>query len=146
MLYYPTHLKYATVDVDGRPVKTEIKQDEWRLSITLSWVVFLFTYVFLNFLSWSAKHVASDSVFFAFVTFLLLGTESSPDSVRLVWWATFLGVSSTLLAAFQYFPQIVHTYRHKVVGALSIPMMCIQTPGAILMVTSIAIRYSFVGL
>ncbi|KAI0088322.1 hypothetical protein BDY19DRAFT_994229 [Irpex rosettiformis] len=122
MLYYPSHLKFATVDVDGRPVKTEIKRDEWRLSITLSWIVFLFT------------------AFFASITFLLLGTESSPDSVRLSSWATFLGVSSTMLAAFQYFPQIVHTYRHKVVGALSIPMMCIQTPGAILMVTSIAIR------
>ncbi len=83
-------------------------------------------------------------VFFAFVTFLLLGTESSSHSTRLTWWATFLGVSSTLLAAFQYLPQIVHTYRHKLVGALSIPMMCIQTPGAILMVTSIAIRYVYV--
>ncbi len=45
MLYYPAHLKFATVDIDGRPVKTEIKQDAWRLSITLSWVVFLFTSV-----------------------------------------------------------------------------------------------------
>jgi hypothetical protein len=81
-----------------------------------------------------------DSLLFAFVTFLLLGTEASPDSVRLTWWATFLGVSSTLLAAFQYLPQIVHTFRHKLVGALSIPMMLIQTPGAILMVTSIALR------
>lgn len=82
------------------------------------------------------------SAFFAFVTFLLLGTEISPSSARLTWWATFLGVSSTFLAAFQYLPQIMHTYQHKLVGALSIPMMLIQTPGAILMVTSIAIRYA----
>ncbi|KAI0340331.1 hypothetical protein BDW22DRAFT_1360269 [Trametopsis cervina] len=122
MVYYPQHLKFASVTVDDRTVKTQIKQDAWRLSITLTWVVFIFT------------------VFFAFVTFLLLGTESSPDSERLTWWATFLGLSSTALAAFQYLPQIAHTYKHKLVGALSIPMMLIQTPGAILMVTSIAIR------
>ncbi|KAI0694120.1 hypothetical protein BC835DRAFT_1415497 [Cytidiella melzeri] len=122
MMYYPAHLKYATVAVGDRIVKTEIKQDAWKLSLTLSWVVLIST------------------VLFTFVTFLLLGTEISPHSVRLDWWATFLGVSSTLLAALQYLPQIVHTYRHKLVGALSIPMMLIQTPGAILMVTSIVVR------
>jgi len=40
----------------------------------------------------------------------------------------------------QYAPQIYLTWNHKLVGALSIPMMCIQTPGAILMVTNLAIR------
>jgi hypothetical protein len=47
---------------------------------------------------------------------------------------------STTLAVVQYTPQLWTTFRAKTVGALSIPMMCIQTPGAILMVTSIAIR------
>jgi len=55
-------------------------------------------------------------------------------------WATFLGVSSAILAALQYAPQILHTYRHKLVGALSIPMMMIQTPGGFIMVISIMIR------
>jgi uncharacterized protein with PQ loop repeat len=55
-------------------------------------------------------------------------------------WATFLGVSSAVLAALQYAPQIVHTYRLKLVGALSVPMMMIQTPGGIIMVISIMIR------
>ena len=84
------------------------------------------------------------SLLVTFVTFLLLATNPSLESERqapqLTLWATFLGVTSTLLAAFQYLPQIVHTWKHKVVGALSIPMMLIQTPGAILMVTSIALR------
>lgn len=40
----------------------------------------------------------------------------------------------------QYAPQLLHTYRTKLVGALSIPMMLIQTPGSILMITSIALR------
>ena len=52
----------------------------------------------------------------------------------------FLGVSSALLATIQYAPQLLHTYRMKLVGALSIHMMLIQTPGGILMVTSIALR------
>jgi hypothetical protein len=37
-------------------------------------------------------------------------------------------------------PQISRTYHSKLVGALSIPMMCIQSPGAIAMVLSIALR------
>ena len=86
----------------------------------------------------------SFSAFFMFVTFLLLSVDSgstpTEQSAQLTLWATFLGVTSTLLSAFQYLPQIVHTYRHKLVGALSIPMMLLQTPGAILMVTSIALR------
>ena len=55
-------------------------------------------------------------------------------------WATFLGLLSALLAAMQYAPQIVHTYRLKLVGALSIKMMLIQSPGSLLMVLSIALR------
>jgi len=38
------------------------------------------------------------------------------------------------------FAATIKTYRLKVVGALSIPMMCIQTPGAVLMVLNIAMR------
>ncbi|TFY54462.1 hypothetical protein EVJ58_g8851 [Rhodofomes roseus] len=131
MIYYPPHLKYSEVDVDlhdNRPpqhVKTSVKTDAWRLSITLSWVVFL--------------HIA----FITFVTFLLLSVET-PDlpsrSPQVSLWATFLGVASALLAALQYAPQLIHTYRLKLVGALSIPMMLIQSPGAIFMVLSIALR------
>ena len=40
----------------------------------------------------------------------------------------------------QYIPQLVQTYRSRLVGALSIPMMCIQTPGGVLMVLSIVLR------
>ena len=91
-------------------------------------------------------HISNNaSIFVIFVTFYLLGT-TIPDepSTRLEFWAIFLGVSSATLAALQYAPQIVHTYRLKLVGALSIPMMLIQTPGAIFMVLSIALRYASV--
>ena len=55
-------------------------------------------------------------------------------------WATFLGVTGTILAAGQYVPQIIYTARAKLVGSLSIPMMCLQVPGSIIFVYSLAIR------
>ncbi|CDO76118.1 hypothetical protein BN946_scf184876.g11 [Trametes cinnabarina] len=135
MIYYPPHLKYVELDLNvsndlpPQHIKTPVKREGWKLSIVLSWVVFL--------------HIA----FITFVTFLLLSTNPAPSpdgserlAPQLQLWATFLGVSSALLATLQYAPQIVHTYRHKLVGALSIPMMLIQTPGAVLMVLSIALR------
>ena len=76
-------------------------------------------------------------------TYLLATSPASPSGSpypTVAAWATFLGVSSAMLAAVQYAPQLLHTYRTKLVGALSIPMMMIQTPGGILMVTSIALR------
>ena len=84
------------------------------------------------------------SVFLFITTVYLLSTSSlSPDGALpplMSSWATFLGVSSALLATIQYAPQLLHTYRMKLVGALSIHMMMIQTPGGVLMVTSIALR------
>ena len=74
---------------------------------------------------------------------MLLSTNNPDEAYRtrqLQLWTMFLGVTSALLAAFQYIPQIAHTWGIKLVGALSIPMMCIQTPGAVLMVLSIALR------
>ncbi|KAG5350978.1 hypothetical protein C0989_008418 [Termitomyces sp. Mn162] len=41
-------------------------------------------------------------------------------------WATFLGVSSALLATVQYAPQLIHTYRAKIVGALSWIMFAVS--------------------
>ena len=86
----------------------------------------------------------SFSLFLFITTVYLLSTSTlSPDGAlppRISSWATFLGVSSALLATVQYAPQLLHTYRMKLVGALSIHMMLIQTPGGILMVTSIALR------
>ncbi|KID79286.1 PQ loop repeat protein, partial [Metarhizium brunneum ARSEF 3297] len=55
-------------------------------------------------------------------------------------WANFLGVMATVLAAIQYFPQIWTTYHLKHVGSLSIPMMCIQTPGGLLFAASLYAR------
>jgi len=78
------------------------------------------------------------------ITLVLLSSTSTPlpptTSILISYWATFLGLTSALLAIIQYAPQIVHTYNLGLVGALSIPMMCMQTPGAVGMVLSIALR------
>jgi uncharacterized protein with PQ loop repeat len=55
-------------------------------------------------------------------------------------YAAYLGVASMLLAAAQYIPQLWVTWRIKRVASLSIPMMCIQSPGSFLFAYSIAVR------
>ncbi|EPX74735.1 CTNS domain-containing protein [Schizosaccharomyces octosporus yFS286] len=47
-------------------------------------------------------------------------------------WAAFLGFSASFCAIVQYVPQFISTIRHKSHGALSIPMMVVQTPGGFL--------------
>jgi hypothetical protein len=60
-------------------------------------------------------------------------------------WANFLGVLAAILASIQYFPQIYTTFRLKCVGSLSIPMMCIQTPGSLVWAGSLAARKGWSG-
>lgn len=51
-----------------------------------------------------------------------------------------LGVLGAILAAIQYFPQIYTTLHLQHVGSLSIPMMCMQTPGGFAWSASLAMR------
>ncbi|KAL1848230.1 hypothetical protein Plec18167_006227 [Paecilomyces lecythidis] len=60
-------------------------------------------------------------------------------------WANFMGVLAAILASLQYFPQIYTTLRLRRVGSLSIPMMCIQTPGSFVWAASLAARYGMDG-
>lgn len=149
MIYYPAHLKFTEVEVDlhdSRPphhIKTPAKSDEWRLAVTLSWVVFIHVCVCLVY-SFSLVDLDRCSVLITFVSFLIVGT-TTPDAdghIRQVeLWATFLGVSSALLSGMQYIPQLLYTWRMKLVGALSIRTMLMQSPGSVIMVISIAIRW-----
>ncbi|KAI8366046.1 uncharacterized protein BYT42DRAFT_505519 [Radiomyces spectabilis] len=75
-----------------------------------------------------------------FITVLLLVFVGGPDHWQTNYWAAFLGIFSMVLAALQYFPQIWKTWKRKAVGALSIPMMMLQTPGTALFVYSIMVR------
>jgi hypothetical protein len=55
-------------------------------------------------------------------------------------WANFLGLLATALAAVQYIPQILMTWKLQETGSLSVPMMCIQTPGSFVFAASLAVR------
>ncbi|KAL9010486.1 MAG: hypothetical protein Q9173_004585 [Seirophora scorigena] len=59
--------------------------------------------------------------------------------------AEFFGVAGTSLAAVQYLPQIYTTWELQTVASLSIPMMCIQTPGSFVWVGSLAGRLGLAG-
>ncbi|KAJ9269769.1 hypothetical protein DTO212C5_4145 [Paecilomyces variotii] len=60
-------------------------------------------------------------------------------------WADIMGILAAILASLQYFPQIYTTLRLRHVGSLSIPMMCIQTPGSFVWAASLAARYGMDG-
>ncbi|KAL6235798.1 hypothetical protein BDW75DRAFT_208699 [Aspergillus navahoensis] len=60
-------------------------------------------------------------------------------------WSDFCGITAAILASIQYFPQIYTTLRLRCVGSLSIPMMCIQTPGALVWAGSLAARLGSKG-
>ncbi|OJJ00410.1 hypothetical protein ASPVEDRAFT_126903 [Aspergillus versicolor CBS 583.65] len=60
-------------------------------------------------------------------------------------WSNFCGVTAAILSSIQYFPQIYTTLRLRCVGSLSIPMMCIQTPGALVWAGSLAARLGSKG-
>ncbi|KAF2428934.1 PQ loop repeat protein [Tothia fuscella] len=60
-------------------------------------------------------------------------------------WATFLGISAAILACIQYIPQLYTTYRLQHVMSLSVPMMCIQTPGSFVFAFSLGLRLGWGG-
>eukprot|EP00158_Paraphelidium_tribonemae_P004404 Partr_v1_DN26737_c1_g1_i3_m8679 putative PQ loop repeat protein len=55
-------------------------------------------------------------------------------------WADILGLVSLVISVFQFFPQLFQTYVTWQVGALSIPSMCMQTPGSFILVYTLAVR------
>ncbi|KAK2767820.1 hypothetical protein FQN54_003981 [Arachnomyces sp. PD_36] len=72
--------------------------------------------------------------------FVLVSTPSTLQS-----WANVLGVMAAILSSIQYFPQIYTTFKLRRVGSLSIPMMCIQTPGSLVWASSLAARLGMEG-
>ncbi len=83
----------------------------------------------------------------AFFVFALIGSVvfvyAAPAHVR--GWANFLGLLATGLAAVQYIPQIITTWRLQEPGSLSVLMMCIQTPGSFVFAASLYARLGVGG-
>ncbi|PGH17778.1 hypothetical protein AJ79_00919 [Helicocarpus griseus UAMH5409] len=59
--------------------------------------------------------------------------------------ANVFGIIAAILSSIQYFPQIYTTFLLRRVGSLSIPMMCIQTPGSLVWAASLAARLGTEG-
>lgn len=55
-------------------------------------------------------------------------------------WANSLGIFGAILAGIQYLPQIYTTWKRQAVGSLSVPMMCMQTPGSFVFAASLYAR------
>ncbi|KAL1958285.1 hypothetical protein VTO42DRAFT_4793 [Malbranchea cinnamomea] len=84
--------------------------------------------------------VVATCIFHAIVTtiFSLTVVVAYPSFRQLA--ANVLGIMAAILTSIQYFPQIYTTFRLKCAGSLSIPMMCMQTPGGFIWATSLAAR------
>ncbi|KAF7334467.1 hypothetical protein MVEN_02276200 [Mycena venus] len=119
MLYFPAHLKFETTELPSSPPSSPSSSSSPRLP---------------------PVHLPAPPTPYPDPSFPDPDPDTSPLPVALARWALYLGVSSALLAAIQYLPQISYTYRARLVGALSVPMMCVQSPGAVAMVLSIALR------
>lgn len=101
-----------------RNQRLEPKEDYYKLQYAgkLSLSIFLFMGIFSSY-------------------FYYKGSEN-----EITLFANFLGIIGAILAAAQYFPQIYTTTHLQHVGSLSIPMMCLQTPGGFLWSATIAAR------
>ncbi|KAJ6602681.1 hypothetical protein DFH09DRAFT_1301691 [Mycena vulgaris] len=142
MLYFPAHLKF-TDSSELPPRRTgkapRVRTQQWARSVLLANVTV--AHFILSALLTLVVVLASPSPLHPPTPPVPYPTPTEPAlPVALARWALYLGVSSALLAAIQYLPQIAFTWRARLVGALSVPMMCVQSPGAVGMVLSIALR------
>ncbi|KAF9959599.1 hypothetical protein BGZ72_009329 [Mortierella alpina] len=127
MIYFPPYKKVSAFVHNMRLLCLPSRSFAWSFSLLVSKIIL--------------GHILISTLF----TMLLLSVVDPPNhqhekSAWLLVWAGFLGMTSTFLAMIQYIPQIIETYLRKSVGALSIPMMLMQTPGAILLAVSLALR------
>ncbi|KAJ3179462.1 hypothetical protein HDU85_004872 [Gaertneriomyces sp. JEL0708] len=74
------------------------------------------------------------------VSAILMRSNGGRDMRAAELFAGFLGLLAMVTSFLQFFPQILHTWRAKSVGALSIPTMLMQCPGSFLFVYSLSIQ------
>ncbi|EPE02404.1 pq loop repeat protein [Ophiostoma piceae UAMH 11346] len=93
----------------------------------------------------TAVLVAAVCVVHGLLVIVVTAVLAAVAPTHLSTWANVLGLMAALLAAIQYLPQIYTTYHLKHVGSLSIPMMCMQTPGGLLFAGSLFARLGWGG-
>ncbi|CAB5194127.1 unnamed protein product [Rhizophagus irregularis] len=128
MIYFPDYKKYIPNISLGSgynnlsSISSSSKYSkEWSLSLQVTAAVaihFIFTLIIS--------------------AYLLIFVGGAKEEKVTRYWADLLGVISLILASIQYLPQIWKTWKRKSVGALSIQMMLLQTPGSFLFAYSLA--------
>ncbi|KAJ2470594.1 hypothetical protein GGI02_002824 [Coemansia sp. RSA 2322] len=126
LAFFPAQSKYeGAAGGETRPLLgagTRVRaSEEWRTAL------------------WVAGGVAAHGAACVGMSVLLVA-GAGPYAAPTRTWASLLGLFSLCLTCLQFFPQIVKTWRAGHVGALSIPMMLMQTPGGFVFAYSIAIR------
>ncbi|ORX50962.1 hypothetical protein DM01DRAFT_1337571 [Hesseltinella vesiculosa] len=132
LVYFPEDKKRKTqptprlhqglqLDLPG-PV-SHVISEEWKVSLVIAILCLV--------------HLVASAIV-SMVLLIVVGGPADHPLTNL--WAGFLGIFSMILAAMQYFPQIWKTWHRRSVGALSIPMMMLQTPGTALFVYSLVVR------
>ncbi|KAJ2723784.1 hypothetical protein GGI07_002403 [Coemansia sp. Benny D115] len=133
MVFFPEDSKYGPAVADGAAGSDEssplLLRRIRRGAATVEWKTAL----------WVAGAVATHGAVCILMSSLLV-TLVGPYAAPTRTWASLLGLFSLCLTCLQFFPQIIKTWRSGTVGALSIPMMLMQTPGGFVFAYSIAIR------
>ncbi|KAJ2717379.1 hypothetical protein H4R23_005340 [Coemansia sp. Cherry 401B] len=128
MAFFPEQAKHADAPAEAEAAPLLPPTQRARVA-TLEWQTAL----------WVAAAVATHAAVCVAMSVLLVAVVG-PYAAPTRTWASLLGLFSLCLTCLQFFPQIVKTWRAGAVGALSIPMMLMQTPGGFLFAYSIAIR------
>jgi len=75
---------------------------------------------------------------FTIIALIIAKLSLSEDSILV--FAKVLGVFATIVAVVQYIPQLRTTLTLKHAGSLSIPMMCVQTPGGFIWTATLILK------
>jgi len=103
-------------------------------------VVFILYLIYLPRLHTSAVYMTAIYLAFFVASASLTIFFGRSRQLYQVRFAYVLGLVGAGLAILQYFPQLYTTWAFSHVGSLSIPMMCLQTPGSILFAFTLAMR------
>ncbi|KAI8869733.1 hypothetical protein GQ42DRAFT_146746 [Ramicandelaber brevisporus] len=125
-LYFPEYRRYVRVmpaaHVPPNNSTTLVRTAEWSMALQVIGII--------------AAHMVL--VTYLALYYSLSDPIAGPGGWRARTFASSLGLFSTIVTCIQYIPQIQETWRRQTVGALSIPMMMLQTPGGFAIAYTIA--------
>lgn len=78
--------------------------------------------------------------FIGFIVISLIVSKFTFSNDSILLYAKLLGIFSTIVAVIQYLPQLKTTLTLKRSGSLSIPMMCVQTPGGFIWTATLILK------